>query len=311
MFGTSATAWKKCSGISIMRMEFYCFLVLGLFLLSVGVAAARENPFEKYERYSTIESTDVLRPNETNIYHIDMEPPKGLFANPNPPEFILYSFRIVGNGTFQVVFLREYTEYPGDFLEGYSSNGSVSKYSKTYWLTEDDGEDFTIIVLTEEDTNITYELFIGLFREKSKFWFFVGGGIGAGVAIISVVLVWLHVKSKKGKETESHEKETPKDKRPSKPSRGPDIAFGPSHPSVQRGWSFSPPRPKKGHRSLLVCPYCRKVTGTVGNRLLFKNIKFIVKESTKREKGLISPSVIKSRAAFCENCKSVLGIVKR
>jgi len=304
-------AWKKCSGIFIMRMEFYGFLVLGLFLLSVGVAAARQNPFEQYERYSTIQSTDVLGPNETNIYHIDMEPPKRLFGNPNPPEFILYSFIIVGNGTFQVVFLRGYTEYPGDFLEEYSSNGSVSKFAKTYRLTEDDGEDFTIIVLTEEDTNITYEVFIGLFREKSNFWFFVGSGIGAGVAIISVVLVWLHYKVPRKSKIESHEKEKPKDKHSSKPSRGPDISFGPSHPSVQRGWSFSPPKPRKAYRSLLSCPYCRKMTGRVGNRLLFKNIKFTVEESTKRERGIIGPNVIKSRAAFCENCKSVLGIVKR
>jgi len=304
--------------ISVMHMGFYTFLVLGLLLLGANTATADENPFERYERYSTVQSTDVLTPNATNIYHINMEPPKRMFDNPNPPAFMLYSFEIQGNGTFLVTFLRGKTERPGGFLRDYSSNGSVTEFARVYWLSSDDGEDFTIIVLSEEETNITYEVFIGLFREESRFWFYVGSGVGLGTAIIAVVVVWHRHRSSKIDEDAIHTKEAPEGTSFSSPSSPADKPFGPSHPSVRKSWSFAPPRPRtqlfptqyrRGQASNLRCPSCKQLIGTRRNRVRFHNIKFIVSSAKEEEKQ--STRVIRSKAVFCENCMSVIDITKR
>jgi hypothetical protein len=70
---------------------------------------------------------------------------------------IQYSFKVEGNGTLMVLFVKGHSvDHNSDYLLQYSKDSSTKSFSDSFNVESDDGTQFTLIVMSEEIRNVTY-----------------------------------------------------------------------------------------------------------------------------------------------------------
>jgi hypothetical protein len=75
----------------------------------------------------------------------------------NSGKQIEYSFEVKEDGTILVLFVKGHSvNRNSDYLISYSEDNPTRSYSDSYTVDSDDGTQFTLIIMTSEDINVTY-----------------------------------------------------------------------------------------------------------------------------------------------------------
>ena len=305
--------WRRNSAIVVIRLLVSFSVIFGFLLLTAQPVLAAARP---YVADYTLRRTDVVEPDEVKTYHVDVELADRLFTKSN--KWMGFDVKVIGNGSVQVFFLRGHTDSPAGFIEEHSSYQNTTRFTSVYWFGEDDGEKFTVLVKTEEDFNVSYEILIKTFKEESSYWNVVlGGVILLGIIAFVVFFVWRQ-RMFTEEDPELHPfKHAPKTGVRHSPERAKQFQemqsrFGQSRiRSLPGKTPQGPLRIKESKTSQSNCPYCKKALGVKENRLRFKNIKFVEKRSPEKEGEMGRPVIWKMRAHYCEGCGSVIEISKR
>ena len=160
----------------------------------------------------------------------------------------LYHSQIVGSGTFKLLLIKGSTvSLTSQYYVAYSAASNVDHYSNTFQVSSSDGTDFTIMIVTDVNDNITYSISIS-FSEPSALDAIAGGILFCLIiffpvtTIVVIIAIVLYLKRRKAKRAAAQYGV------PGQPYPQPQAASFPPPPPMP------PPQPETGYGN--PCPIC-------------------------------------------------------
>ena len=103
-------------------------------------------------------------------------------------EDVKYSFEVQGSGEIMVLFAQGSTfTITSNYYSLYSKDTPVTHYSNTFPVDSSDGTAFTIVVITDDLTNVTYDVDITVEKTPATTYLF-GVLILVGIVVAIVVI---------------------------------------------------------------------------------------------------------------------------
>ena len=273
-------------------------------LMSMSITTATAETFQiDLGREGKHHATHTLSPGSNNTYHVSAESPGGLGCVVN----------LTGNGTFKIFFLLGHTKNSSGYLEDYSSAKNTTKYAKSYYVGNDDDEKVTIMIVAEEDSNVTYGIWLASWdlsdlvwgSTEVHSWFLIGMGV---VGVIGVAgALWVYWRLPKHRKSFRSVRFSPWDL----------IQFFHGAPQeyesrIKAQGSFVSKQKyvtQRGNGTAL-CPFCKKNLGAEGEGYLFNVINFIDERPIPDQDGRIVKRVWGAVAVYCQNCEMIIGITR-
>jgi len=298
-FPKLVTRGLVCSAVLFLLCSLVVFC-----LLPVGSSDPQDETFQlglgNDGRYNT---TRTLSNTSRHIYHLRGESPCVLH----------YLVNITGNGSFQLFFVEGHTNDTTGYLPEYSSDTNTTKKAKSYLMRYQDDEKVTMVIITEENSTIDYNIWLGtadrsdLFGSSTLFMRRVL--IGTGVASIIVLVGVIHKFRKSPKYRDSFR----------------TIRFFPQE--VAEFFQSVPEKyesPLQAHGSLVPrtkyamsrgdgtasCPFCKTVLEGEDSGYRFRVIQFTDETPSPGQGGGMERKVWRALAVYCWNCGMMIGVTR-
>jgi hypothetical protein len=164
-------------------------MAVGLLLAIPTIDAVTVNSDNSYS------STDSVMPvDDGGARFYDIEATKD--------ENIEYSVKVIGAGTVQVYLAKgdvSYFSIQMEYYQFYSEDQNSREVEKTMPVFSGEGNTFTLVVITEEDTSVTYDISIQVFEDEisdTEFMIICSAVIIIIVVVIVLILIWVIRKDK-------------------------------------------------------------------------------------------------------------------
>lgn len=213
-----------------MRVNALFAMGMVTLLFCAGLTAAEAFTVgESYESVDTLAVTDLW-----NEYLITADSDKD----------VKYSVEVQGAGQVMVFFMPGHgVGLDDEYYVVYSADDPRTSYSNSFPVSTDDGTRFTLLVMTGDDFNVTYEISI-----EVKQTFFTNTVCYSIIAVVLVIVgvLYLFGRKKKAEEVplEEHLKQPEPAEQPARPAQ-PAQQKKPAQPG-QSGQPRQPARPPAG-----------------------------------------------------------------
>lgn len=149
-----------------------------------------------------------------------------------------YSVEVQGSGTVMVLFIQGHTvSLSSSYYVVYSKDTPTKSYSNTFPVDSDDGTQFTLAVMTEDDDNVTYHIKIKVY--DTPVTDYICGAIILFFLLFGGIIIGLILRSRRKRKGQMGSLQQP----PPQPSQLPQIPPPPIQQPPQQRPPPSPPPP--------------------------------------------------------------------